>query len=219
MRARKTDGNLRAALAASDTTIIRMQDELNLLHATHTVVLDEVHNLVTATSSLSAIIANGAIFAATAYNFTPARDALKSNEPNVALPILRKLKVLSERHIGCCLKMVQVGMPFALVRLLGQADDARALLSFEILENLAKWQISAIADTGVVIALTRTLLLSVTPEVKDQAARTLALFQPTEYFQSGFRCAISNTNTGILLVDKLFLKRAGIHEASLAKVD
>lgn len=219
MRARKTDGNLRAALAASDTTIIRMQDELNLLHATHTVVLDEVHNLVKATRSLSAIIANGAIFSATAYNFTPARDALKSNEPNVALPILRKLKVLSERHIGCCLKMVQVGMPFALVRLLGQADDARALLSFEILENLAKWQISAIADTGVVIALTRTLLLSVTPEVKDQAARTLALFQPTEYFQSGFRCAISNTNTGILLVDKLFLKRAGIHEAFLAKID
>ena len=87
------------------------------------------------------------------------------------------------------------------------------------LENLAKWQISAIADTGVVIALTRTLLLSVTPEVKDQAARTLALFQPTEYFQSGFRCAISNTNTGILLVDKLFLKRAGIHEAFLAKID
>ena len=39
-----------------------MQDELNLLHVTHTVVLDEVHNLVKATRSLSAIIANGPYF-------------------------------------------------------------------------------------------------------------------------------------------------------------
>lgn len=217
MRARKMDGNLQAALAASDTTIIRMQDELNLLHATHTHALDEVYNLVRATHSLSEIIVNGATFAATAYNFTPARDALKSNEPNVVLPILRKLKVLSKRHIGCCLKMIQVGMPLALVRLLGQADDACALLSFAILENLAKWQISAIADTGVIIALTRTLVLSVTPEVKDQAARTLALFQPTEYFESGVRGAISNTNTCILIEDKLSLKRAGIHDVFLAK--
>ena len=78
---------------------------------------------------------------------------------------------------------------------------------------------SAIADTGVIIALTRTLVLSVTPEVKDQAARTLALFQPTEYFESGVRGAISNTNTCILIEDKLSLKRAGIHDVFLAKFD